>query len=73
VVGSRMMGGGFGGCTINLVRKDQVDKFISEITAHYKSAFDIDMPAYQVNAVDGTGRVKDRQLQNFRDKKYFLY
>ena len=73
VVGSRMMGGGFGGCTINLVRKDQVDKFISETTSRYKSAFDIDMPTYQVNAVDGTGRVKDRQLQNFQDKKYFLY
>merc|ERR1711957_844706 len=32
------MGGGFGGCTINLVMSDQVDTFCSELTKRYLSA-----------------------------------
>ncbi len=32
VIGARMMGGGFGGCTINLVKKDECEKLINEIT-----------------------------------------
>ena len=39
VVGARMMGGGFGGCTINLVNKGSEDQFISELNAAYKEQF----------------------------------
>ena len=57
VIGARMMGGGFGGCTINLVQRSAVESFIEQITSRYKTAFDIDMPTYQVNIADGAGIV----------------
>ncbi len=37
VLGARMMGGGFGGCTINLVREDSLDAFTTLITEQYKA------------------------------------
>jgi galactokinase len=37
VVGSRMMGGGFGGCTINLVENSHIDEFSQIITNNYKT------------------------------------
>lgn len=42
VAGSRIMGGGFGGCTINLVRSDRFDIFVASVAAAYKSRFGID-------------------------------
>lgn len=39
VYGSRMMGGGFGGCTINLVSKDQIDTFIEQVGEKFKFRF----------------------------------
>ncbi|MFD2573193.1 galactokinase [Spirosoma soli] len=36
VLGARMMGGGFGGCTINLVQEDTLTEFQNEITEQYK-------------------------------------
>ncbi len=58
VVGARMMGGGFGGCTINLVAIDQKDTFIAGIREAYKEKFNIDMKTYEVAVKDGTGRVE---------------
>ncbi|MCE7061299.1 galactokinase [Dyadobacter sp. CY343] len=57
VVGSRMMGGGFGGCTINLVKKNGVDAFEEEMILAYKKEYDIDLPCYRVKITDGTGEV----------------
>jgi galactokinase len=57
VLGSRMMGGGFGGCTINLVQSDSVETFIQNTTGAYRKEFAIDMPTYRVKIVDGVGRV----------------
>ncbi|MEZ4992110.1 MAG: hypothetical protein R2824_16930 [Saprospiraceae bacterium] len=54
VAGSRIMGGGFGGCSINLVRKDRVDAFIADIIDAYRNAFNVEGEAYKVAAVDGT-------------------
>lgn len=42
VSGSRIMGGGFGGCTINLVRNTLYDNFLEEVQHSYKSRFGID-------------------------------
>lgn len=36
VYGARMMGGGFGGCTLNLVRSDQRERFVEEVLSHYQ-------------------------------------
>lgn len=41
VLGSRMMGGGFGGCTINLVKNSELDLFKSQISDSYKAHFGI--------------------------------
>ncbi|MEO5603205.1 MAG: galactokinase [Cyclobacteriaceae bacterium] len=57
VLGARMMGGGFGGCTINLVKNDFMEAFIRHQTTAYKKAFSIDMLTYRVKVVDGVGRV----------------
>jgi galactokinase len=54
-LGSRMMGGGFGGCTINLVHKDKVEEFSETIEASYFKQFkkETDINCYQT--VDGAG------------------
>jgi galactokinase len=62
VAGARMMGGGFGGCTINLVEASKAGKFITHMKSRYKTAYNIDMPTYNVKVVDGAGRVKDEEL-----------
>lgn len=53
VLGSRMMGGGFGGCTINIVRKDRKETFVQEQAMNYKKAFGIDLTPYSVSVEDG--------------------
>jgi galactokinase len=57
ILGARMMGGGFGGCTINIVLKDKADSFIKHQHDAYQKAFGIDMPAYLVNIRNGTSVV----------------
>jgi len=54
VIGSRLMGGGFGGCTINLVAIEGVDQFIKETCKAYQQKFDIIPEAYIVETSDGT-------------------
>ncbi len=54
VIGSRLMGGGFGGCTINIVKKEGIDQFITASSEAYKQQFNIDPEAYVVSTADGT-------------------
>ncbi|MDZ4809990.1 MAG: galactokinase [Bacteroidota bacterium] len=54
VIGARMMGGGFGGCTINIVKEDAIDMLINNITNKYKKAIQKDLKAYVVQIEDGT-------------------
>lgn len=54
VKGTRMMGGGFGGCTINLVENDAVDSFISFIKEKYFQHFNLETEAYITQTDDGT-------------------
>nr|MBI1232558.1 galactokinase [Cytophagales bacterium] len=54
VLGARMMGGGFGGCTLNLVKISEKEAFIAEITAAYQLQFGILPKVYEVQIVDGT-------------------
>lgn len=54
VLGARMMGGGFGGCTINLVKKDQKERFEAEISQAYQEQLMRKPEIYEVNIVDGT-------------------
>ncbi len=55
VTGARMMGGGFGGCTINLVKKDHSKYFIQEAVKVYKSQTGIDLKTYKVSVGKGAG------------------
>ena len=54
VLGSRMMGGGFGGCTINLVQEDQLDHITAHVSTAYKSATGMDMTPYVIKTAHGT-------------------
>jgi galactokinase len=54
VIGARMMGGGFGGCTINLVWNDQLEEVTEQLMAHYKKKRNIIPNGYVVNTDDGT-------------------
>ena len=53
VLGARMMGGGFGGCTINLVKKDAVEALISKVSMQYEKAFHTSLKSYIVSIEDG--------------------
>jgi galactokinase len=53
VIGARMMGGGFGGCTINLVKKTHILEFEEEIKTFYKQQFGIDSSVYFINLANG--------------------
>jgi galactokinase len=53
VFGGRMMGGGFGGCTINLVTVDQVEPFVEYMTAEYERSTGIKLETYQTTIVGG--------------------
>ena len=59
VLGTRMMGGGFGGCSINLVEKGSENKIIEKISTQYKAAFGIDLKSYKVKISKGTSFVKN--------------
>ena len=61
VLGSRMMGGGFGGCTINLVHKNHLTAFIDTASTVYERQFNIKLEAYQVHISDGAKRVAYEQ------------
>lgn len=54
VIGARLMGGGFGGCTINLVKHEGVESFLVKIVSAYKKEFNINPENYKVRIVDGT-------------------
>lgn len=54
VVGSRMMGGGFGGCTINLIKKGEEDAIKTKLTQLYQASFGIELKTYEVKISNGT-------------------
>ncbi len=54
VFGSRMMGGGFGGCTINLVKTEAIPQFIDDMKISYFKKYKIDLKTYIVTISNGT-------------------
>lgn len=54
VLGSRMMGGGFGGCTINLVKEEYLDEFEEEISIEYSEQANMDLKIYKTRVSAGT-------------------
>ncbi|HTS61864.1 MAG TPA: galactokinase [Candidatus Acidoferrales bacterium] len=57
VIGSRMTGGGFGGCTVTLLRAGTEPLFRREIAARYHSQFRIDPRIYNCTPAAGAGEV----------------
>ncbi len=54
IIGARMMGGGFGGCTLNIVERDAATHFTTSASEAYKKAFGIDLITHAVSVTDGT-------------------
>lgn len=61
VAGSRMMGGGFGGCSVNLIKTNYVRQVIDKVKNQYKKAYDIEMNVYEVKISDGTHQYKENE------------
>ncbi len=57
VVGSRMTGGGFGGSTVSLVRRDRLEEFARVVSGKYRRAFDTDPAIYVTDAGEGAKEV----------------
>lgn len=57
VTGSRIMGGGFGGCTINLLPNDLHDKFVETVTAKFNDKYGHEPKIYDVVISDGARKV----------------
>ena len=52
-IGARMMGGGFGGSTVNLVKTDGVSRFVEDIVARYREETGAEAEAVAVKLVGG--------------------
>ncbi|MBX2924147.1 MAG: galactokinase [Chitinophagaceae bacterium] len=57
VLGARMMGGGFGGCSINLVKEKAIDPLVEHISKQYKEATGLTLDAYVVQIENGTENI----------------
>ena len=57
VTGSRVMGGGFGGCTINLVKEDLYEGFLAKAKAQFAAKFGHEPKVYEVVISDGARRI----------------
>ena len=58
VTGSRVMGGGFGGCTINLVKDELYQAFVASARSEFAAAFGHEPKVYDVVISDGAHRVE---------------
>jgi galactokinase len=54
VIGARMMGGGFGGCTINLVKESEIERLVAEIQPVYEKATGLPLTYYVASIENGT-------------------
>lgn len=59
VIGARVMGGGFGGCTINIVHKDFIEQFTKEASEAYFNKFNIKLTAFEAMPSEGTSIVNN--------------
>jgi galactokinase len=60
VLGARMMGGGFGGCTINLVKEEAIDHLTSQLHETYRKKTGLDLTVYIAQIGNGTQIIKQK-------------
>ena len=58
ILGAKLMGGGYGGCTINIVKSDSVDQISREVTELYNNASPYRLQVYNVRSADGAEILK---------------
>jgi galactokinase len=58
VIGARMMGGGFGGCTINIVKEDAVEELITTLKLAYEMEMNLPLTYYVASIENGTDQIK---------------
>ncbi|MEI7895583.1 MAG: galactokinase [bacterium] len=58
VVGSRMTGAGFGGCTVSLVREEVADRFMEQVGREYKKKTDLTADFYLAEISDGVKEIR---------------
>lgn len=58
VLGARMMGGGFGGCTINLVHEDAIEDFVAAASTAYEKACNLKLTWFEASPSQGTSILK---------------
>ncbi len=63
VAGARMMGGGFGGCTINIIEEDAIEKTIKEVSIAYEKAMKLPLTSYIAVIDDGASKCNITDLQ----------
>lgn len=57
VIGARMMGGGFGGCTINLVKTNTLEQYKKEVSNSYYNAFNNNCSFYNIKLSEGAKKI----------------
>ena len=62
VLGARMMGGGFGGCTINLVKEECINELKEKITEEYYQHTNIELKTYIAVIDDGTSVIQSNNI-----------
>ncbi len=54
VIGARMMGGGFGGCTINIIKNEEIDTVVHEVGKNYEEHMKLPFTSYIMHIENGT-------------------
>ncbi len=58
VLGARMMGGGFGGCSINLIKDEAIEELVEKLSIDYKKSVQLELSAYVATIENGTEVMK---------------
>tara|TARA_R110002020_G_scaffold239977_2_gene452643 strand:+ start:912 stop:2084 length:1173 start_codon:yes stop_codon:yes gene_type:complete len=54
ILGCRMMGGGFGGCTINLIHEEKISEYVEEVSKAYTDKFNLKLTAFTTVPANGS-------------------
>ena len=58
VIGARMMGGGFGGCTINIIKEEAINDLKEKLSKEYTKAMGLELTTYIAQIENGTERIR---------------